>query len=556
VSATPADAAGLGPATDAPVRQGEPWNWAIALFGGAVFGSGFNLVLLPAPAGWLAPVMVMAGIGLILRSLRGTGAPGRGALLGLLGHLGAGAVGLFWMRCITFPAYLGVALYIALYGAGFGALLVLARRRTPGWAHPLLAAGLWTALEWVRSWAFTGFPWMLAGSVWADLPLAMGPADLGGVHLVSFLTALMPAMLVAERPKRRLVRGITAAGIALLVLGYSALGILGVAAAQSPSTGENRCSPLRVAAVQPLVPFKVGPKANRERMLADQLELCQGLEPGTIDLLIMSETMIPGDLNEQVEPTLAPLAREKRCCLLAGGVIHEGRDADGAWAGRSWNSALLVSPAGAVLGRYDKRHLVPFGEYVPFGGRFPGADYVFHLIGTIFTPGEAHPLIVAEDRVGTASLPGQAGTTVLVGYSVPLAVNICYEDCFPYIARRDARRGARLMVNLTNDSWFRQSSEARQHLALAAFRAVETRTPLVRATNTGITALINADGAITAPPEGGLWRKGLVRMDAPVGRGRPTVYASVGDVFVWLCAAAAVGAALAGLRRSTPKTPG
>jgi apolipoprotein N-acyltransferase len=513
------------------VRLDQALPAVTAVLGGAVFGAGFNLVLLPAPAGWLAPVLALAGLGIFLRGLRTAGSVPRGALLGFLGYLAAGAIGLFWMHCITFPAYLGIALYVALYGAAFGALAVLVRRRVPAAAFPWFAAALWAALEWARAWIITGFPWMLAGSAWAGIPAAMGGADLGGVYLVSFWTVLAPALLVAEKPNRPWVRAAVAGGVTLVFLGYGWVRL----DLPRPSPLAPRPSSLRVAAVQPLVPFKVGPEADRDKMLGDQLELARQLEPGSADLLVWSETMVPEDLLEQVGPVLAPLAREKRCFFLAGGVVHEGRDADGEWAGRAWNSAVLVSPEGAVLGRYDKRHLVPFGEFVPVSRSFPGVSYIFDLIGTVFTPGEERPMPAIGD--------------------LPLAVNICYEDCFPYLARRDVRRGARLMVNLTNDSWFRQSAEARQHLALAAFRAVETRRPLVRATNTGITASIDADGRITAPPEGGLWKKGLVKMDVPIGPARSTVYAEASDLFVWLCGLVVLGAVLSGVRRRRRQEP-
>ncbi len=508
----------------------ELYPSVVAGIGGAVFGAGVNLVCLPGPAGWLSPLLAMVGLGLALRSLRSAATVRRGALLGAAAYLCAAAVGLFWMRCITVPAYVGIVLYIAIYGLAFGALIVPVRRNVPAWLFPWMAAALWVALEWVRSWAFTGFPWMLAGSVWAGLPLAMGPADLGGVHLVGFLTVLVPALIVARRPERRWVRAAIAATVIFLSMGYG-WARLGPSRPASPVT---RPDVLRIAAVQPLVPFKVGPHANRDKMLGEQLQLSAQLEPGTADLLVWSETMVPGDLAEQAGALMAPLAREKRCCFLAGGVIHEGKAESGEWTGRSWNSAVLVSPEGGTPGRYDKRHLVPFGEFVPFGGHFPGSDHVFRLIGTVFTPGDEHPLAAVGDA--------------------PVAVNICYEDCFPYLARHDARRGARLMVNLTNDSWFRQSAEARQHLALASFRAVETRTPLVRATNTGISALIDADGRITQPPEGGLWKKGLVRMEVAVAASpRGTIFVTVGDAFAWLCAAAAFVVVAAGFFRRRRK---
>ena len=521
-------AAGGVPSLPEPRRSRR--RLATAVLGGILYGLGFNWVFLPGVLGALAPVSALVGLGLVFRTLRADLSVRRGALLGGLAYLASGAVGLFWMNCITVPAYVGIVTYLALYGAAFGALAALIRRGVGPAAFPYMAATLWTALEFLRTWAFTGFPWMLAGSAWAGLPVAMGAADLGGVFLVSFLTVLVPALAVAERPARLWLRVAIAVGVALAALAY---GWIRLGPSRTPNP-EPRTPLLRIAAVQPLVPFKVGPKADPLAMLAEQQKLTRRVAPGSIDLLIWSETMVPGDLIEQVEPVLAPIAREKRCHFLAGGVIHEPEgDADG--RPKAWNSAVLISPEGRVVGRYDKRHLVPFGEFVPFGGRFPGADQVFKLIGTVFTPGAEGPL----PRVG----------------DWPLAVDICYEDCFPEIARSDARRGARVLVNLTNDSWFRESSEARQHLALAAFRAVETRLPLLRATNTGISALLDADGRLAAPPEGALWQRGLVRLEVPLDPPRRTLYTRVGDAFAWLSALAALGGAAASMWRGRKPAP-
>jgi apolipoprotein N-acyltransferase len=512
------------------------------LLGGLLYGLGFNLVLRPAPWGVLAPACALTGLFLFFRGLDWFAVAAEGlilwrhnvrrmAVLGAWAYGLAGAVGLFWMSCITVPAYIGVVAYLALYGAAFGAGAALIRRGAGAGAFPALAAALWAALEFLRAWAFTGFPWLLAGSVWAGLPAAMGLADLGGIFLVSFATVLVPALVAAEKPESPRRRAALAAAVALVALGYGLL----TSAAMPWAPVADRAPPVRVAAVQPLVPFKVGPKADPEAMLREQQALSAPIAPGSIELLIWSETMVPGDLLEEAPVWLAPIARAKRCHFLAGGVIHEP-GSGGQPAGRAFNSAALLAPDGKIAGRYDKRHLVPFGEYVPFGGRFPGAARIFQLIGTTFTPGDAHRPLPALD-------------------GLPLGVSICYEDAFPGLARRDAARGARLLVNLTNDSWFGRSSEARQHLALSAFRAVETRRPLVRATNTGITAMVDANGRITAPPEGALWQKGLARFDVPADEARRTLYVLAGDAFAWACVAAVAAALLAATLRQRRESP-
>lgn len=495
-------------------------RWAAVALGAILYGESFNLALssLP-PLRGLSALLAVAGLAGLFWTLRG-GAVRRGALLGAAAYALAAAVGLFWMNAVSVPGYLGLVICFAAFGALLGAGAALLRRGAGPWTFPWLAAALWTALELARARLFTGFPWMLAGSACANVSPLMGLADLGGVYACSFFVAALAALLRPERPARRWLRPLAPA---LLVAAALCYGLLR-APAEGPAARR-----LAVVAVQARVPFKVGPKADPVAQLREQKRLTGLLAPGEADLVIWSETMVPGDLIERVEPLLVPIAREKRCWLLAGGVIH-GVDEAGERTGRNTNSAVLVSPAGKPVGGYDKRHLVPFGEYVPLGGRFPGARVIFDLIGTVFSPG-------GSDQV----LPEVAG--------LPLGVSICFEDAFPHLARRDAARGARLLVNLTNDSWFGRSAEAGQHLALAAFRAVETRRPLVRATNTGISALVGADGRIIVPENGGLWEKGLVRMDLRIGEPRRTVYMIVGDLFAWLCAAAAAAGVVLGVVR-------
>jgi apolipoprotein N-acyltransferase len=493
-----------------------------------VWGWAFTLVLHGsfAPA---APVLSVLGLAGVFWALRGA-ALGRGAAIGAVA-LGLGAAaGLFWMSSVTAPGYLLLCAYFALFGAALGPASVLLRRVLGSVLWVPAVAGLWTAFEFARATLFTGFPWMLSGSTLACWPPMLGAAALGGVYAVSFLLALVAALAVGRRPGRLAARAVMVAGVVALWSGISRTCDLLVAAAADPSGPE-----LRVAAVQPRVPFKVGPKADPVAQLREQRALSAGLAPGETDLLIWSETMVPGDLLEQVGPLLAPLAREKRCWLLAGGVVHEqpGRAPGGST--RNFNSAVLVSPEGTLAGRYDKRRLVPFGEYVPLGGALPGAGAVFDLIGTVFSPGDPEqPLPVAD--------------------GVPLGMSICFEDTFPHLARADAARGAQLLVNLTNDSWFGRSSEARQHLALAAVRAVETRLPLVRATNTGISALVDFRGRLTVPPGGGLWERGLVRMSPRPGGPGPSPYVHVGDAFARTCVGVVLLLALLGLVRG-PRRP-
>jgi len=504
-------------------------RWVVGLLGATVHGLAFRLVLLQDYFLWvLAPLVGLVGLGAFVWSLRGSSSR-KGLALGFLGWAAAAAGGLYWMSVVSWLGYGLLVLYFALFGAIFGMVAVLLRAGSGSRSWTLLVPALWTAMEYARARLFTGFPWMLSGSLFADVPWATGVADLGGVYLVSFACVLLACVLVCRKPARLVLRLAAVLGIVGACLGYGAFRSL---------TAASESQVLRVAAIQPVIPFKVGPRKNVKRQLREQLAQSARIAPGEVDLIIWSETMVPGELLGQVETVLAPLAREKKSHILAGGVLRPAGKS-GKATGKAYNSAVLVSPAGKVIGRYDKRHLVPFGEYVPMQGKLPGTQRIFKLIGTVFTPG-------AERQ----KLP-EVGT-------VPLGVSICFEDIFPHIARDDADRGARVLVNLTNDSWFgRTTSEARQHLALSSLRAVETRRPLVRATNTGISALIARDGTITVPCCGGLWEKGVVRMNVPVAPTSSTGYLIAGDLFAWLCALGTVIGLVAGLiRRKLGPPPG
>ena len=256
-------------------------------------------------------------------------------------------------------------------------------------------------------------------------------------------------------------------------------------------------------------------------MLAEGMRLTAALEPGAADILVWSETMVPGDLLERL-PLLAELARRKRCWFLAGGVVH-GTDPAGRRTGRDHNSAVLLDPRGRLAGRYDKRHLVPFGEYVPLGGRFPGARHLFEIIGTVFSPGDpGAPLPVAD--------------------GLPLGLSICYEDAFPELVRgyllRRKGRGADFLVNISNDGWFKGSHELDQHLAICRLRAIEFRTGIVRCCNTGISAIINPDGSLHTMVQD---RAGRCKNVEGVAIGRVslrsevTFYARHGDVLGKVC---------------------
>jgi len=246
------------------------------------------------------------------------------------------------------------------------------------------------------------------------------------------------------------------------------------------------------------------------------------------DIVIWPETAVPFSFED---PTgmdmLGEVARSADTDLMTG--IASFTKKDGGYVGR--NSAVLVSPEGKIIGRYDKLHLVPFGEYVPLQKLLPFVRKMTTGIGD-FVPGEGPDLMGDHGwKFGTA---------------------ICYEVIFPELVREFPDEGADFLVSITNDAWFGRSAAPYQHFAMAGFRAVENRRTLVRAANTGVTGVIMPNGAVSART--GIFTEGYVIRDIPLVTEK-TFYTKYGDVFAYLCLLGALAiAGRAVIKRSGSKT--
>jgi apolipoprotein N-acyltransferase len=216
---------------------------------------------------------------------------------------------------------------------------------------------------------------------------------------------------------------------------------------------------------------------------------------------------------------LQALSRELRAPILVGTI-----DVDETSPPRLYNTAFFLTERG-IAGRYDKIHLVPFGEYVPLSS----------VIG--FVRGWAE--FIADLEPGARAM-------VFPGPPAPLGVVICYEGIFPELMREFVRGGARLMVNMTNDAWFGRTDGPWQHLAMYPFRAVEHRTAVVRAANTGVSAVIAPSGQIIRRLT--LFRRGAVSEPVPL-RSRLTLYTRFGEWLAYLSLAVSAGALGAAARR-------
>jgi len=532
-------------ARDRRVRRGRRaallGAYAVATFLAFPHPVAGTVVDLGVVCAWLSPALLILG-------LEGL-APARAARAAFAASLVAHGAILHWLWVVTVvyghaPAVAGLAgplflgAYAALSAALFGAGLAVLRRG--GLAGPFALAALWTASEHLRSFLFTGFPWATLGYA-LHLDVALLPlASITGVYGLSFAGALGGAALAdAARAWRDGRAPGVAAGVAVaaLVLAHAA-GLVALAL-DAPETGPR----VRVAALQGNIDqgVKWSP-AFAEQTLAVYEGLTREAAARGAQVVAWPETAVPGSLEADpaLRARLVALARASRAALVVGAVGIERADGGSA---RFFDSAHVLEPGGARLTRYDKSHLVPFGEYVPFRdllGRMLAAVARGIASGDV-TPG-AGPRAVRIDVPG-ASAPLTAG------------VPICYELIFPELVRRFVRDGAEILFAITNDAWYGRTGAPYQFLAMTAMRSAETRVWTVRAANTGVSAIIDARGRVRDRTR--IFEPGMLVADVPL---RPppaggSFYTRVGDAFAGACWLAAAGALLWAWRRGRGDRP-
>jgi apolipoprotein N-acyltransferase len=390
----------------------------------------------------------------------------------------------------------------------------------------LLLAAAWTTLEWLRGWVFSGFGWNGLGVALHDNWPLIQIAELTGVAGLSFLIAfanviiLTTAYRLVVEARTRVMRPhfdftfTMAAIVGVLVFGLRATQIFPAA------------KPLRVAAVQSNVPQsqKFDPQFTRE--IFDQFrrlsEVALRSNPPP-ELLVWPESSMPGPVlaDQESYKFVMDLAASADIDILLGTIDEEDGDV--------YNAAILVSDGGERVQMYRKVHLVPFGEYVP--GR--------HTV----------PLLA---RIVGNQVPGdfKAGTEhtlfTLTNTAVVVAPLICFEDTIGALTRQfvvptETGPGANLLVDVTNDGWFQHSAGSHQHLANAIFRCIETRRPMLRAANTGVTCIINQFGRVTQElrdEAGSTFTEGVLTGDIKVPTEHElTFYARHGELFAQACTA-------------------
>jgi len=490
--------------------------------------SGVLLALSFPKAGWSFLAWI-AFVPLFL-ACGGKGARKAGKLGFVTGMVSFGGI-IYWINIVVttygkLPLPVSICLYLVLVtylAAFFGVVFFLMRRgEEKGIPAVISFPFLWVGLEYVRSFLLSGFPWASLGySQYRLLPLIQ-VTDITGVYGISFLIALANVVgyLFLKGFSKKEESGYpfqSAAAFLLLlvfVLGYGFYGLRRTAIG----------APLKVSLIQGNIDqgIKWDP-AFLEATLTIYERLTRQAAAGGVDLVVWPESAAPFFFQEGGQPSsrVTDLAGQVKSPIVFGSPAYE----DGSGRRRFFNSAYLVSPTGAILGRSDKMHLVPFGEYVPLAKLLPFV----------------HKLVVG---VGDFS-PGDAVTPIETGKG-KIGVLVCFEGIFPELSRSYVRSGARVLVNITNDAWYGRSSAPYQHLSMAVFRAVENRVPLLRAANTGITAIIDENGRITQRT--GLFEEAFLNGEVRAGTAG-TIYTRFGDVFAILCLVVTALVAVSGFRK-------
>jgi apolipoprotein N-acyltransferase len=521
----------------------------------AALSAGLQVVIFPLPGlYWLSWIAVAPLLVAILRARRSAtlqlevegqvrllpATPLQGFLLGYLCGILWFAGTCYWIfdtmhRYGGLPvpvaalALLLFCLYVGLYHGLFGMLLALvAGAGGPAGLKPAesgaairraLAAApfLWVAVELART-RITAFPWELLGySQTGNFGLTR-IASLVGVYGLSFeivlVNSVFAAAFLGPRARRKLLL-VAACGAAVILQAGQLL--------VPPPVPADRNALL----VQPNVPILEGAVWTRE-YFQDTLRDLTALSlhpPGAMkdsrrpDLIVWPESPSPFYTNDPLfRGAVSALAKQSGSWVVAGSIGIKPAMHSGGEASQIFNSAAMVNPEGEWVGRYDKVHLVPFGEYLPFPQLFAFAGGLTKEVGE-FQRGASHaPLDAGSERVG---------------------IFICYESIFPDEVRQGPLEGAQVLLNISNDGWYGDSGAWAQHLQQTQMRAIENDRWLLAGTNTGMTASIDPYGRIVAATP----RKVRTALDAPYAlREGTTFYTRHGDWFAYLCAIISVGA--------------
>lgn len=471
-----------------------------------------------AQPGFGAWPLAWVGIAPLLLAIRGS-SPKRAFRLGWLAGIVYYGVILYWIAP-TIATYTRIPLPVAIvlelmlaavagvFIAAFAALLEWLA--ASGISRVIAAPALWIVLEWSRTFFPAAFPWGFVGySQFEVLPI-LQIVDVAGIYGLSALIVLVNAALVElvrDGVRRHVTLAVALVVVVVAVLGYGVMRLGQVRALAGPS--------LRVGLVQGNVAQdqKWRPGLD-ENILSRHVNLTVEAIRRGAKLVVWPEAAVPFFFNlDRRTERLREVVRSTRVPLLLGAPGYEQREGD---VPRQYNQAWMIDADGEIAGPYDKIRLVPFGEYVPWGGLFGLVQKAVEGIGD-FGFGTSYVVFDGPPAAG-ADEPTRASAL------------ICYEAIFPDLTRRFAQSGAQILVNVSNDAWYGRTVAPYQLLAMIAVRAVENRMPLVRATNTGVSAFVAPDGTITGATP--LFEEAVIVEDVKIVRGA-SLYTQLGDWIVY-----------------------
>jgi len=537
----------------ATLEAGAPW---FRLLAAVATGGGMALLFPPFDVGdlvWVVFIPLLVALWTLGPKRRKRTA----ALLGFLTGLAFFLPNLAWLRTVSGAGWMALSAYLALFPALwalFAATLGNPWREStiipmPGlpenrWAvsfrslrHAFACAAVWTGLEWLRGWLFTGFGWNTLGVAFHETPVIAQAADLFGALGLSILPIFLQAVIV--QAGRRLARGAREGRLrphfdfglaALLMAAVASYGIYRIS-----TVGKGESIRLRALLVQLNIPQEAARQlwdatevhlGYEEETLGALAKIAEddqkrleaamgrgnegGIDLNTPDWIVWPETALTGrvfsadtgnrGMAVENQITLDRIREAGVFTVLMGlNEVESDEVADGfvmKQDARVWNSLVVMPPDGSVQ-TFRKRHLVIFGEYIPLVESLPFLAKIYEQqagveYGGAFSKGESLDPVMTDIR----------------GEKVGLIPSVCFEDSVPRLLRKFVRGGPQLIVNVTNDGWFKESPGAAQHFANARFRAIELRRPMLRCANTGVSAALTATG-LTVHPEG--WAKQELR---------------------------------------------
>ena len=435
------------------------------------------------------------------------------------------------------------SLYLGLYHAVFGALIAAFRARFGRQAALLLVPFAWVAVELARA-HITGLPWDLLGIAQVDNPLLTRLAPITGAYGLSFIIAAVNALwLIRIRIReRRFTRPALTIGGVVIVVFY----VAGLRLIANPKTSPTTATATLVQENLEVGAAATGPQPTTQQLLESfsylsrypsthlllgipelpdtqavslvrQRPAVEGTDPNVpiptpTDLIVWPESPAPFfDNDQQFRASMSSLALAAQAPIIVGNIGVE-RDPSVTRGYDQYNRASFIAPDGAFIGSYDKMHLVPFGEYVPYKRLFFFAGSLLQEVG-LFDPGQKRSVFTTGGHT--------------------YGIFICYESIFADEMRQYALQGADVLVNISNDGWYGNTSAAWQHLNMVRMRAIENHRWVLRATNTGVTAAINPYGHVTvAAPR---HQRSSIRVHFAYEHDL-TFYAAHGDLFAYACA--------------------